>query len=174
MVQLFLSRSNSHASCTDFLCLRSNLCDSATYHPIPPRNIHSGFEAKPMKLSPGGFETQPTKPPRVAYSICVIHHSTRVTAILDQLVAKSSRAPSTRSTTVLSRSTWSLHHVHLRLSMFLDVSHRSWSPSLLVPQSKPHVCPSPLPVHRHRPPPPNSTPTHHKTRDIAQPNSRHG
>jgi hypothetical protein len=30
-----------------------------------------------------------------------------------------------------------------------DVSHRGWSPSLLVPRSKPHVRPSPLPIRRH-------------------------
>jgi hypothetical protein len=40
-------------------------------------------------------------------------------------------------------------HVLLHLSMSPDVNHRGWSPGLLVPQSKPHVRPSLLLVHRH-------------------------
>jgi hypothetical protein len=40
-------------------------------------------------------------------------------------------------------------HVLLRLSMSPSVSHRGWSPGLLVPWSKPHVRPSPLLVHWH-------------------------
>jgi hypothetical protein len=48
---------------------------------------------KPAKMATDGFEAQTTKPPRVAYSIRVLRHSTRVTAILDRSAAKSSRAP---------------------------------------------------------------------------------
>jgi hypothetical protein len=48
----------------------------------------------------------------------------------------------------LTRSTRSLPCT-LALVNVLDVSHCSWSPSLLVPRSKPRVRPSPLPVHRH-------------------------
>jgi hypothetical protein len=40
-------------------------------------------------------------------------------------------------------------HVLLHLSMSPSVSHRGWSPGLLVPRSKPYVHPSLLSVHRH-------------------------
>jgi hypothetical protein len=40
-------------------------------------------------------------------------------------------------------------HVLLHLTMSPSVSHRGWSPGLLDPRSKPHIHPSPLPVHRH-------------------------
>ena len=40
-------------------------------------------------------------------------------------------------------------HVLLHLSMSPSVSHYGWLPDLLVPRSKPHIRPSPLPVHRH-------------------------
>ena len=56
---------------------------------------------------------------------------------------------STCMSVVLTWSTRSLLHVHLRLSISPSVSHRGWSPGLLVPQSKPHACHSPLLVHRH-------------------------
>jgi hypothetical protein len=56
---------------------------------------------------------------------------------------------STCTSIVLTRSTQSLLHVHLRLSMSPSVRHRGWSPDLLVPRSKPHVRPSPLLIHRH-------------------------
>jgi hypothetical protein len=58
---------------------------------------------------------------------------------------------STCTSAVLTRSTRSLLHVHLRLSMSPSVSHRGWSSGAPVPHSKPHVHPSPLPVHRHGP-----------------------
>jgi hypothetical protein len=41
------------------------------------------------------------------------------------------------------------HPCTLALVDVPDVSHRGWSPGLLVPRSKPHVRPSPLPLYRH-------------------------
>jgi hypothetical protein len=77
---------------------------------------------------------------------------------------------------ILTRSTWSLPCT-LALVDVPDVSHRSWSPGLLVPWSKPHVHASPLSIHRHgmslwpsphrRPPPRSSTPAQHKPRDMS-------
>jgi hypothetical protein len=134
-----------------------------------------GFEAKPAKPSPAGFEAQSTKPPWVAYSIRV--PTTRRVSPPSSTVRLPSLQShhSTCTSMVLTRSTRSLLHVHLRLSMSPNARHRSWSPGLLVPRSKPHVRPSPLPVHRHvptwpsprrRPPPPSFTPAHHKPRDM--------
>jgi hypothetical protein len=55
---------------------------------------------------------------------------------------------STRTSAVLTRSIWSLSYT-LALVDVPDVSHHDWSPGFLVHWSKPHVCPSPLPVHQH-------------------------
>ena len=58
---LFLSIGRPHFL-HRFASSRRNLCDSATCRPVPPRNLRPGFEAKPVKPSPGGFEAQSTKP----------------------------------------------------------------------------------------------------------------
>ena len=78
-------------------------------------------------------------------------------------------------------------HILLHSSMSPSASHRSWSPGLLVPRSKPHVCPSPLSVHRHGTtrlyltftlPSTTASVLHtcapQAKRHAAQPNSRHG
>ena len=62
--------------------------------------------------------------------------------------AKSSEPRLTRTFTVLTWSTRSLPCT-LTLVDVLDVSHCGWSPGFLVYQSKSHVFPSLLPVHRH-------------------------
>jgi hypothetical protein len=59
-----------------------------------------------------------------------------------------SSPPEPRLSAVLTWSTRSLPCT-LVLVDVPDVSHRGWSPGLLIPWSKPHVCPSPLQVHRH-------------------------
>jgi hypothetical protein len=79
--------------------------------------------------------------------MCVPRRSTRVTAVLDQPAAKSSEPRSTCAFSVLTRSTRSLPCA-LTLVDVPDVRHHGWSPGLLVPLSKPHVRPSPLPVRR--------------------------
>ena len=73
-----------------FASPRRNLYDSVMCCPVPPRNLRSGFEAKPVKPSPDGFEAPPTKPSRVAYSIRALRHSTRITAVLYRLATMSS------------------------------------------------------------------------------------
>jgi hypothetical protein len=82
------------------------------------------------------------------YSKRVPRRSTCVTIVLDRLAAKSSEPRSTCTSSVLTQSTRSLPCT-LALVDVLDVSHRGWSPGLLAPQSKPHVRPSPLIVHRY-------------------------
>jgi hypothetical protein len=103
----------------------------------------------PKTIRPMVLRPKPPNHPRVAYSIHIPRNSTRVTSVLDYPTAKSSRA----STQLACLSSWlgqhGHSHVHLHLSMSLDVSHHDWSPDLLVPRSKPHVCPSQLPIHRH-------------------------
>jgi hypothetical protein len=165
-----------------FASPRRNLCDSATCRLVPPRNLRPSFEAKPAKPSPGGFEAQPTKPPQVAYSIHVPHHSTRVTAILNRPAAKSFRAPLDRR----------LHSVNMVTPMYTcvcrclqmsataaghlaswslgpsltSVFHRSWS----IGTARPYLTftsPSTTASELH-----NCAPQ--AKRHVAQPNSRHG
>jgi hypothetical protein len=72
----------------------------------------------------------------------------RVTAVLDRLATKSSEPRSTCASSVLTRSTQSLPCTVVLVDV-PDVSHRGWSLGLQVLRPKPHVRPSPLPVHRH-------------------------
>ena len=103
-----------------------------------------------MKPATDGFESQTTKPPVSS----VLHTRPPPLEACHRRLRPPGRQVfqslrSTCSTTILTRSTRSLLHVHLRLLMSPSVSHHGWSPGLLVPQSKPHARPSLLPVHRH-------------------------
>jgi hypothetical protein len=104
------------------------------------------LRSKPVNQPP--MVLRPKSPNPFATSVLHMHTpSDTCPAILDRLAAKSSEPRSTCTSSVLTRSTRSLPCT-LALIDVSDVSHRSWSPNLLVPQSKPHVRPSPLLVCR--------------------------
>jgi hypothetical protein len=110
---------------------------------IPPRAAMFLLGTSAWILRP-----KPGNRPRVVYSIS-IPATRHVSPPSSTAPAPSLPEPhSTCTSAVLTQLTWSLLHVHLRLSMSPDVSHRSRSPGLLVPRSKPHIRPSPLSVHR--------------------------
>jgi hypothetical protein len=116
---------------------------------VPPRNLHLGFEAQTLKPATDGFETQTTKPAReerTPYASPAARHVSPPSSTGQP--PKSSEPRSTCTSSVLTRSTRSLPCT-LAPADVPDVSHRSWLPGLLVPQSKPHVRPSPLPVRRY-------------------------
>jgi hypothetical protein len=113
----------------------------------PPNCPHLVLRPKTANRPPMVLRPKPLNRPRVAYSIRVPRNSTCVASVLDRPAAQSSRA----SARVARPPSWlgqhGHSHVHLCLSMSPDVSHRGWSSCLLVPQSKPHVHPSPLSVY---------------------------
>ena len=120
---------------------------------VPPRNLRPCFEAQTRKPSARWFEAQTTKPSASSIlhtrppQLDACHLRPRPSG---RQVFQSLR--STCTCAVLTRSTRSLLHVHLRLSMSPGVSHHGWSSDALVHQSKPHIHPSPLPVHHARTP----------------------
>ena len=91
---------------------------------------------------------KPTKPVASSVLHTLLRHSTRVAVVLDQSAHQVLLSLARLASAVLTWSTRSLPCT-LALVDVLDVSHCGWSPSLLVLQSKPHVRPSPLQVHRH-------------------------
>jgi len=136
------------------------------------RNSNRVLRPKPEKPFVNGFEAQTTKPPGEAYPLRLLHdlnmchHRPQSYDLIDAVF---------------------IIHILLHSSMSPSASHRSWSPGLLVPRSKPHVCPSPLSVHRHGTTRlyltftlPSTTASELHTcapqakRHAAQPNSRHG
>jgi len=134
MVQLFSSRSDSPSSCTDLLRL-----DVTSVIPPHAALFLLGTSArvlrpKPVNRPPDGFEAQTIKP-----SMSSILHTRPPQLDACHLRPRPSGPQvfrSLRSTctcAVLTRSTRSLLHIHLCLSISPDVSHRGWSPSLLVP-----------------------------------------
>jgi hypothetical protein len=144
---------------------------------VPPQNLYPDFEAKTAKPSPSGFEAQSTKPPRVAYSIRVPRHSTRVTAVLDRPVAKSSEPPLNSHVRHLD----SVNTVTPPCTLALVDVPKCQPPQLVTWPPGPSVqalCPSftapgpsawhvpTWPSPRRRPPSPSSTPAHHKSRDM--------
>jgi hypothetical protein len=116
---------------------------------VPPWNLRPTFEAQTCETGTNGFEAQTTKLPASS----VLHMHPLVTQHVSP--PSSTGCPpspleprSTHTSAVLTRSTRSLSCTPAFV-IVPDVSHLSWSPGLLVPQSKLHFCPSPLPVNRH-------------------------
>ena len=145
-------RSDGHASCTNLIRL-----DATSV--IPPRAAPFLLGTSAWVLRPKSENRPPVvlwlKPPNpLASSVLHTHPPLLDTCHrrprpLGRQVLQSLR--STCTSAILTRSTRSLLHVHLRLSMSLGVSHRCWFFGALVPQSKPRVHPSLLLVHRHGP-----------------------
>jgi hypothetical protein len=146
--------------------------------PVSPQNLHSRFKAKTRNSSTDGFEAQTIKPPTSSVlhtrspQLDVCHLRPRPPG---HQVFESLR--STCTSTVLTRSTQSLLHVHLCLLMSPKCQPPrliTWPPGPSVQASRPsftatgpsawHV--PTWPSAHHRPPPPSSTPTHHKPRDM--------
>jgi len=104
---------------------------------------------KPVEPAIGGFEGQTTK--LAASSVldtCPLpldtcHHRPRSVG--------PPSLPKPRSTHTFTVLTWSTRSLPCTLALVdvLDVSHCGWSPGLLVCQSKPHIHPLALQVHRH-------------------------
>jgi hypothetical protein len=137
---------------------------------VPPRNLCPGFEAQTRKPVTDGFEAQTTKPAPMVLRTKPpnpadgFEDETTKPPILTRVRPPPSLTPSPSFFTWPSSlrqgprhhrpPSWldrrRLHHpCTLALVDVSDVSHRGWSPGLLVPRSKPHVRPSPLLVHRH-------------------------
>jgi hypothetical protein len=116
-------------------------------------------------------------PPRVAYSIRVPRHSTRVTAIFDQPSVKSSWAPLDSHIHCLDsvNTVTPMYTCACRCPRYQPPRLVTRHPGLSVQASYPsftapglsaqHVPTWPSP--RRRPPPPSSTPIHHKPRDMS-------
>ena len=115
---------------------------SEAISPMPPRVVRPHRDLRP------GLRPKPVKPAASSVLHTLLRHSTRVTAVLDRPARQVLLSLARLASTVLTWSTRSLPCT-LALVDVPDVSHYSWSPGLLVHQSKPHVRPSPLQVHQH-------------------------
>ena len=149
MVQPDFYQSDGHASCIDLIRLDATSVIPPHAAPFLLGTCARVLRPKPGNHLPDGFEAQTTKPSASSVlhtrppplDACHLHPRPPGHQVFQSL-------RSTCASTILTRSTRSLPCT-LRFSMSPDVSHRGWLPGLLVPRSKLHICPSPLPVHRH-------------------------
>jgi hypothetical protein len=128
----------------DFALPRRKLRDDSTcLLPFLPK-LQQGFEAQTQKPSAGGFEAQTTKPLGEAYPLCLLH---------DLDTCHRHPRPSDHQVLLRLRLTLSTRSTPPHALLLVDVLKCQPPmvslPSILVPRFKPHVCPSPLFVHRH-------------------------
>ena len=129
--------SSGHRAPHEVASPRCELLDAATCRPFLLRTSTRVLRSKAAK--PASSSVLHMRPPLL--DMC--HHHPRPTG--PPCIPE---PHSTRTSAILTQSTQSLS-CSLALVDVLGVSHHDWSPCLLVCQSKPHIRPSPLRVHRH-------------------------
>jgi hypothetical protein len=108
------------------------------------QNSNRVLRSKPKNRLVGGFEAQTTKPHGEAYPLHLLydldtcHHRPR---------------PPDHQVLLRLRLTWSTLSTPAHVLLLVDgpqvLATTVILPAILVPWSKPHICPLPLPVHRH-------------------------